>query len=404
MENFVQKKSNKIIKDFKKLVYNSTFCYDLVIKNGKGCIISDIDDNRYIDFTSNIAASPLGYGHPEIMKILKKYSNNGVNKIAGQDFYCEEHIEIAKRILSISPKGFKVFLVNSGAEAVENSLKLAYKKKGALPGICFENSFHGRTLGALSVTSSKEVQKNNFPELPVKRLKFCTSRMDLEIEKIEKIVKNNKIAFIIAEIIQGEGGVFIASDKFIKEISKVASNYDVPLILDEVQTGLGRTGKWWVHQHYDVTPNMITMAKGLQVGAVAFEGRYDPMERGVLSSTWGGGDRIDMAIGAKIIEVIQKENLLENSSKMGSKIIKQLLEFVDQEIIQDVRGKGLMIGIECTKQVYRDNIIMNLFKKGLLVLPAGIKTIRILPPLIVNKEIISESLDIFYKVIKALNK
>ncbi len=404
MEKVSRKRSNEIIKDFKRMVYDSTFCYNLVIKNGKGCLITDIDDKKYIDFTSNIASSPLGYGHTEIMKILKRYSNNGINKIAGQDFYCEEHIQIAKRLLSTFPRGFKIFLVNSGAEAVENSLKLAYKKKGALPGLSFENSFHGRTLGALSVTSSKEVQKNNFPEFPIKRLKFCMENNDPEIDRIEKMIKNNKIAFIITEIIQGEGGVFIASDRFIKEIFKIAKNYDVPLICDEVQTGLGRTGKWWAYQHYNVLPDMITTAKGLQVGAVAFESKFDPLEKGVLSSTWGGGDRIDMAIGAKIIEVIQKDGLLENSSKMGNKIIRQLMEFVDQEIIQDVRGMGLMIGIECTRKDHRDTIIRNLFKKGLLVLPAGLKTIRILPPLVINEEIISEGLAIFYQVVKKLKK
>lgn len=393
-----------MINDFKKIIYDSTFCYNLVIRNGEGCIIEDIDGNKYIDFTSNIAASPLGYAHPEVMRVLKEYANNGVNKIAGQDFYCEEHFQIAKKLLSISPNGFKAFLVNSGAEAVENSLKLAYKKKGPLPGISFEKSFHGRTLGALSVTSSKDVQKNNFPELPVKRLKFCTNEIDPEIDRIERIIKNNKIAFIITEIIQGEGGIFIASNRFIKEISKIAKNYDVPLIFDEVQTGLGRTGKWWAYQHYGVLPNIITTAKALQVGAVTFENKYDPMERGVLSSTWGGGGRIDMAIGAKMIDVIERDGLLENSCKMGNKIIKQLMEFTDQEIIHDVRGKGLMIGIEVSKQDFRDKIILNLFKKGLLVLPAGEKTIRILPPLIIDEKTISEGLEIFHQVIKKFNR
>jgi 4-aminobutyrate aminotransferase len=179
-------KAARIVKEFKNLSYNSTFTYPLVIKTGWGCRIEDVDGNKFLDFTSNIGSCPLGYSHPEILEIIKDYcsTKNGVHKMAGQDFYCEEHIRIGKRLLSISKKNSKVFFINSGAEAVENAIKLAYKKMGPLLGVSCKGDFHGRTLGALSFTMSKKVQKTNFPELPVKRIKFCTADSDPQINQL----------------------------------------------------------------------------------------------------------------------------------------------------------------------------------------------------------------------------
>jgi 4-aminobutyrate aminotransferase len=174
----IKKKSKLIVKKMKKLAYNSTFVYPLVIKNGQGCYLEDIDGKQYLDFTSNIASCPLGYNHPELNEIITRYGVVGAHKIAGQDFYCEEHSQLAEKLLSISHPNSKVFFINSGAEAVENALKLAYRRSGPLPGISCTNAFHGRTLGALAVTFSKEVQKANFPEFPAKMIKFCISDND----------------------------------------------------------------------------------------------------------------------------------------------------------------------------------------------------------------------------------
>ena len=269
----------------------------------------------------------MGYSHPDILEAIKQYCSNerGVHKIAGQDFYCEEHFDIASKLLSISKKNSKVFFINSGAEAVENAIKIAYKKMGPLPGIACNSDFHGRTLGALSFTLSKEIQKTNFPELPVKRIKYCTSDSDPQINQLESLIKEYKVAFILTEIIQGEGGLNVASKLFIQTIRKLADEYKVPLIFDEVQTGMGRTGKWWAYEHYGVEPDIMTVAKALQVGATVYDKNYDPPEPGVLSSTWGGGSRIDMAIGTKIIEIILNNNLLSNSQKIGDMLLKILL-------------------------------------------------------------------------------
>ena len=406
MTNIPGPKSRKLVDEFKNITYDSTFTYPLVIKTGRGCVIEDIDGIEFLDFTSNIGSCPLGYSHPEILEVIEEYcsSEKGVHKIAGQDFYCEEHFDIASKLLSISKKNSKVFLINSGAEAVENAIKIAYKKMGPLIGIACNGDFHGRTLGALSFTMSKEIQKTNFPELPVKRIKFCTSDSDPEINQLESLIKEYKVAFILTEIIQGEGGLNVASKFFILRIRKLADEYKIPLIFDEVQSGMGRTGKWWAYEHYGVEPDIMTVAKALQVGATVYDKGYDPPEPGVLSSTWGGGSRIDMAIGTKIIEIILKNNLLSNSQKIGDMLLKNFVDIVGINGLIDARGIGLMIGLEFDTKVTRDFMVTNFFKKGLLILPAGMKSIRIMPPLIINEEEAMKGFSLISDTIHEYNK
>jgi 4-aminobutyrate aminotransferase len=392
-------KATKIINIIKEISYDSTFTYPLVIASGRNCIIKDIDGNAFLDFTSNIGTCPLGYSHSEIIEVLKEYSKNGIHKIAGQDFYCEEHAKIAQKVASIVPKNFKTFFINSGAEAVENAIKIAYKKMGPLPGVSCINAFHGRTLGALSFTFSKPIQKANFPELPVKKIKFCINDNDVEIDSIERLLGENKIAFILSEVIQGEGGCNVASKQFIKNLRKFANQYGVPLILDEVQSGMGRTGKWWAFEHYEVKPNIMSIAKALQVGVTAYDKIFDPVERGVLSSTWGAGSRIDMAVGTKIIDVINHDRLLSNATIRGDTLKKGLKEMVGKKGIIDVRGIGLMIGIEFDTIERRDNKLIELFKKGLLLLSAGQKTMRVMPPLTIGEEEVQKALVIMNEVL-----
>ncbi len=400
----MKKKSLSIVKKIHQLAYNSTFVYPLVIKDGQGCYLEDVDGEQYLDFTSNIASCPLGYNHPELNAIIKRYGSIGAHKIAGQDFYCEEHCQLAEKLLSISTPNSKVFFINSGAEAVENAIKLAYRRTGPLPGISCINAFHGRTLGALAFTFSKEIQKINFPELPVKRLKFCISDHDPQIDNIRDIASEYKVSFIIIELVQGEGGVNVASKKFVSNLQKTSIKYGIPLIIDEVQTGLGRTGKWWTYQHYGIKPSIFTIGKALQLGAVVFDKKYEPSKPGVLSSTWGGGSRIDMAIGRKTIDIIYNEKILEKVNKSGNHLKKRLIEIknTDTKII-DIRGLGLMLGVEFHKKEIRNKVIKRLFKNKLLVIPSGLKTIRILPPLVITDEEISKGMVIFEKVLKEIN-
>lgn len=392
-------KAAEIISTVKKNCYDSTFTYPLVIDGGQGCTIRDSDGNQFLDFTSNIGASPLGYGHPDVMHALVRMAQNGAHKIAGQDFYCREHADLSERFLSILPDGFRAFFVNSGAEAVENAIKIAYRKRMAqglpvLPGVSCTGAFHGRTLGALSFTFSKPVQKAGFPELPVLRIKFCRDDSDPEMDAIGKVLEQHKVAFIISEVVQGEGGYNVASKKFIQNLRRHADAHGVPLILDEVQSGMGRTGRWWAFEHYGVKPDIMSTAKALQVGAAAFRSDFDPGQQGVLSSTWGGGSRIDMAVGSAIIDAIKRDKLLDNATRMGERLKKGLQELVGRRGLTDVRGIGLMVGIEFDTKENRDAAISGMFKKGLLMLPAGQKAMRAIPPLIVTAEEIDEGLEI----------
>jgi 4-aminobutyrate aminotransferase len=392
-------KAMRVIDMMKKHAYDSTFMYSLVVSHGHNCIIEDVDGNKYLDFTSNIGACPLGYSHPDIIEILAAYSSNGTYKIAGQDFYCQEHADLAENISTILPAGFKTFFINSGAEAVENAIKIAYRNNGPLPGISCTGAFHGRTLGALSFTQSRPVQKYNFPEFSSKRIKFCIRDDDPEIDAAENLLKENKIAFILTEIIQGEGGYNVASKKFISNLRKCATKYGVPLILDEVQSGIGHTGKWWAFEHYGIRPDIMSTAKALQIGATAYDKRFDPEQRSVLSSTWGGGNRIDMAVGSRVIDVIKRDKLLDNATKMGNILRKGLTELVGKKGVVDVRGLGLMVGVEFDTTSCRDKKLTELFKQGLLTLGAGQKSMRIIPPLIITKEQIHEGLEILHKVL-----
>ena len=283
--------AKRIIDVVKRNCYDSTFTYPLVIADGNGSFLHDIDGNSFLDFTSNIGSCPLGYSHPEIMEVLAEQSKSGAHKIAGQDFYCKEHAELSERVASIIPHGFKTFFINSGAEAVENAIKIAYRKMSTttpstLPGVSCVNAFHGRTLGALSFTFSKPVQKKGYPQLPVLRIKFCTSDSDPEIDGAEKLLAENRVAFILSEVVQGEGGYNIASTQFVQNLRRCADKYGVPLILDEVQSGMGRTGKWWAFEHHGVRPDIMSAAKALQVGMAASRQQGPtPVARGALWHT-----------------------------------------------------------------------------------------------------------------------
>lgn len=273
-------------------------------------------------------------------------------------------------------------------------MKLALRKqKQAKYCISFEENFHGRTLGALSLTNSKAIQKKNFFSIPVKRLPFN----ERAIEKLERIFSQesspSEIGFIIIEPIQGEAGYNIPSKKLVKDISKIAQNKNIPLISDEVQTGLGRTGLWWAIQNFNVKPDIISSAKALQVGATIANRNLFP-EPGSISSTWGGGHVLDLAIGTQIIKTIKKRKLLNNINKQGNYIKKGLLELENKNLISKTRGLGLMIAFDLPTKSIRNNFIIESLKNGLVLLGCGEKSIRVIPPYTVSRQEIDEALDI----------
>lgn len=397
-------KARKVNFAIRKYCVPTTSPYPLVIRGGKGCFIQDVDGNWFLDFNSNVCSTPLGYNHQAIIGVLKKYSRVSPHKIAGQDFYAEEHAELVKALVRITPPNLrKVFISNSGAEAVENAIKFAYRKLGPLTGVSCYGAFHGRTLGALTFTCSKPVQKRNYPQLKVKRIKFCTQEHDPGIEQVNRAARKGKTAFIIVEAVQGEGGYRIASKKFLKNLEQAARSAGVPLILDEIQTGLGRTGRWWAFQHYGIRPDIITSAKALQVGATISSEKWAVQEAGAVSSTWGGGARIDLAVGLATINAIQKEKLILNARKMGKYFLRRLKEL--QEVcscISDVAGLGLMLRMELKSARHKDILLQEAFRSGLLLLPCGEKTIRLAPPLIIGKREIDLGLNILEKNLKKL--
>lgn len=397
--------AENIVKKTKKFCVETTFAYPLVIKSGFGCYLEDVDGKLYLDFNSNVCSCAVGYNHPEILDTIRNFVGIGAHKIAGQDFYSKEQADLAEELLRVVPRNLsKVLFVNTGAEAVENAIKFAFRKKGPLPGVSCTGAFHGRTIGALTFTDSKAVQKKNYPEINHEVIKFCTKDNDSEVNGLHDLIEREWLpAFVIVECVQGEGGYNIASKKFIRNLRKTSKEHGFPLIIDEVQSGLGRTGKWWSFEHFGIKPDIITSAKALQVGAVVSSKEYDPKEPGAVSSTWGGGSRIDLTVGLKTIEIIRHERLLDNAKKIGNHMIKRLREMKSRyPIIHEVRGLGLMIGVEFSKEIFKDLIPKMAFKKGLLVLGCGRKAIRIAPPLIITRDDSDKGLDILEDVIKHL--
>ena len=391
-------KSKIILNKLKKLnlAYSGTYPF-VHSKKGQGCYFQDIDNNWFLDFGSQISSLPLGYNHPELNKIINKKKQHPV-KYAGQDFTIEEHLKLIEELTTITPKNLNsAFLVNSGAEAVENCLKIALKQKHkARFGISFKNSFHGRTLGALSCTASKKVQKKNFFTIPVKHIAYDES----SIEKLNSVIKvhdSKKIGFVIIEAIQGEGGYNVAPKNLLKKLRIITKTNNIPLILDEVQSGLARTGKWWAHQHFNIQPDVMSSAKALQVGAAITNKSWSP-EQGSISSTWGGGHVIDLAVGLKTIQIIKKNKLLSNINKQGNYLIKNLKQLE----ITNIRGKGLMLAFDLNSKDERNNFVIECLKQGLVILGCGNQGVRLIPPYIIKQNEINQALEIIESSLKTV--
>ncbi len=370
---------------------------------GEGAYCEDIDRNTFLDFASQVASNPLGYNHPELLQTLKEHSKRFPVKFGGQDFTIEEHLEMIESVLSISPKPFNAaFLTNSGAEAVENAIKIFMHNRPATKfGVSMEHAFHGRTLGALSLTNSKLVQKKGFLRFPMSRIPFDETAAD----KLELIVHSEgaaeEIGFVVIECIQGEGGYNIASHKMIQELRKKTREYGIPLVCDEVQSGMGRTGKWWAFEHYGIVPDGFAAAKALQVGAVVAEKKNFPAEPGSISSTWGGGHSLDLALGIKTIEIIKKEKLLKKNEQHGKMIVKRLQEF---DHVWEPRGLGLMAAFDVPTQAIRNHTVIECAKNGLLILGCGTHGIRIIPPYIIEKEQIEEGMNVLERAVKTASQ
>ena len=397
----------------------STYVYEFVWDRtapAEGPFCTDVDGNVLMDFTSHVAAAPLGYNNPKIMDPLSEFDLVDPLKIAGQDFYVAGGESpgdglpgssgLMERLTEITAHYDMdtVFLSNSGAEAVENAIKIAHDDSGgAKHAITFDGAFHGRTLGALSLNRSKSVYRREFPEIsgvhdaPFCEDRTCTpetcscgffaggvSRLREKLDPERGHIDPDDVAYLILEPIQGEGGYRFPSDAFTDEIAALVDEHDITLIADEIQSGVGRTGKLWGSDHYALEPDVISSAKGLRVGATVSREDVFPQEKSRLSSTWGAGDVIASAQGALTLDAIREYDLMDNATVRGRQF-KETLRDADLPGVTDVRGKGLMLALGFDSTERRDAVVEHAFSRGLLTLACGHDALRILPPLDVTE-------------------
>ena len=405
--------------------------YPLVVKSGDGCIITDVDGNEYIDMNAGLAVASVGHRHPRVTQAIKEQVDRFIH-YSYTDFYYENYVDLGETLHDLLPGSFKkkFYYGNSGAEAVEASIKLSRwhsKRQGILAYI---GSFHGRTMGAVSLTASKPAQRRYFSPLvpgvehvfypycyrcpfhlthPSCKL-FCVHYIDEYL--FQKFVPPEEVAMILTEPIQGEGGYVVPPKGYFKELKKLCDQHGILLAADEIQSGIGRTGKWFGIEHYDAVPDIVCMAKGIAAGMPlgVTASRADLMDwtPGSHASTFGGNP-VACAAANAVLSVIKEEKLLENARKQGEHALKRLKEMQDDHpMMGDVRGKGLMVGVELVKdketkkpaKKEAGEVMMNCFRRGVALVTCGVSVIRMMPPLTITRELIDSSIDVFDEVLR----
>ncbi|MFO0792692.1 MAG: acetyl ornithine aminotransferase family protein [Candidatus Brocadiaceae bacterium] len=413
---------------------SSTKGYPLVVKNAKGMLVTDVDNNVFLDFTAGVAVCSTGHNHDQIITAISNQANELIH-MSGADFYNPLHMVLAEKLSAICPGSYtkKTFFGNSGAEAVEAAFKLArYHTKRSIV-IAFYNAFHGRTMGALSLTASKLNQRKHFlPLIPeVIHIPYaycyrchygltpdtcniaCITWVREELFKTK--VSPEDVAAIFVEIVQGEGGYVVPPKEFHTALYQLTRDYNILYVADEVQSGMGRTGKMFASEHFGIAPDIITIAKGIASGLPlsAMVAREDIMDwqPGSHASTFGGNP-VSCQAAITTIRLLE-EGLIDNAAKQGAYMIDELRKLERRyPVIGDVRGLGLMLAVELVKdketKVYaveeRDAIVERAFYKGLLLLSCGRSAIRFCPPLIVSKNDIDIALSIFEECLKEITK
>ncbi len=409
--------------------------YPLVVKRGEGMIVEDVDGNRFLDFSAGIAVVSTGHCHPDVVRAIKEQSETLIH-MSGTDFYYPVMARLAEKMAAITPGNFpkKVYFGNSGTEAVEAAMKLARYHTRRHRFIAFYGCFHGRTLGSLSLTSSKAVQRNGFGPLlsgvshvpypnpyrcpnrnPVNEC-ACACECTAAIEKMFKTaVPPEDVAAIVVEPIQGEGGYVVPPANFLDELRQLTSRHGILLIFDEVQCGMGRTGKMWACEHTGVVPDILVTAKGvasgMPLGVMVAKAEIMNWPPGAHASTFGGNP-IACAAALETIRLLE-EKYIANAAHMGEYIFGKLKDWREKHsIVGDIRGKGLMIGIEIVKDQEskepnpqaRNKIVQLAFAKGLLMLGCGENSLRLMPPLIVEREQTDFALDVLDQCITEAEK
>jgi len=394
--------SAKIIELEKKLHTKLFPKKDFLITKGQGAFLYDSNGNEYIDCVAGHAVLNIGHSHPKFIEALKKQLDKVVMVPPG--YPVEERAKLLEKIAEITPRSLnQSFLSNSGTESVETAIKLALavnREKKVPEIIAFKKDFHGRTLGSLAMTHNIKYRKPFLSWLSP-NVKYASFG---DIDSVKEQINENTVA-VICELIQGEGGVHPAPPEFPKALRDLCNEKGLILIADEVQTGMGRTGKMFAFEHYGIIPDIICIAKaiagGLPMGVtVSSEDLYNKFDVGEHNTTFGGNPLVCAAANATI-DIIRSEHLIENAAKQGEKILIHIRKFAESnEIIREVRGKGLMVGIEYRKKI--KDLISLAEKKYVLLLTAGLTVIRMLPPLVINDSQVEKVLNVIFEISKQI--
>jgi acetylornithine/N-succinyldiaminopimelate aminotransferase len=368
---------DEIVRKYEKYVFQTYTRQPIAIKKACGAVVTDVNGKEYIDCVAGIAVNNVGHCHPAIVNAIKRQAEQLIH--VSNLYYTENQALLAEELSKLTMLD-RVFFCNSGAEAVEGALKLARKASGKKEFIATEHAFHGRTRGALSVTHKEKYRKPFEPLAPAVFVPYN------DTDAIRAAINENT-AGVILEPMQGEGGVIIPSDGYLKEVRKICDEKDTLLILDEVQTGFGRTGKWFAKEHSDIIPDIMTTAKamggGFPMGAMlAREDVAANFVRGDHASTFGGNS-LACAAALANIEVIRKEKLVKRSEELGDYLIKKL-EGLKKDYVKEIRGKGLMVGMELS--IKCEDIVNKAREQGVLLNCTSESVLRFVPPLTITKE------------------
>ena len=390
-------KTNQIIESGNPYIMSTYGRFPIVLERGEGVYLYDVDGKKYLDMYAGIAVNALGYGHKALSEALKNQIDKMIH--VSNYYYTENLIEASKLLVENSPFD-KVFFCNSGAEANEGALKLA-KKYGKQKSesknkiIAMEKSFHGRTQGSLAVTGQEKYQKSFLPLIP--NVSYAVYN---DISSLEKLINDDTCA-VILEVIQGEGGIIVGDATYLKQVRQLCDKYDALLIVDEVQTGIGRTGTLFAFEGVGIEPDVVTMAKGLgggvPIGAMAVRGKADVLVPGDHASTFGGNPLVTAAARVVLTELTQN-GLLNNVVEVGNYLYAELTKLKEEfSCIKEIRGKGLMLGMELT--VPAIDIEKECIKEGMLIVGAGEKVLRFVPPLVIENKHVDEAVKMLRKIL-----